>query len=226
MADQEVDNKYLSMRSTHGHKHASANGYLFDGFFRREKRYLASRVKPGLTLDAACGSALMLKESSRHELVGLDFNQLACEQALSNGVNALRGDVYATPFANDTFDAVINCQFLNQQSEANGRLFVFETARILKSGGECHILWRGADTAIHRTAHFLDSTLRRITGKEIFPQFFHEPRQLITYAECVGLKVHDFDMTLPFGPPSIHPDKPLARFIGASYYLKLVKTAG
>ena len=91
-------------------------------------------------------------------------------------------------------------------------------------GGHCHILWRGADTLIHQMANWLDNTLRQFLGKEIFPQYFHEPHLLMEDAVNAGFKVDQHVMTLPFGPSEVRPGSIYAKVLGASYYVKLVKT--
>lgn len=224
MADIDVNQKYETMRELHGTEHASANGYVTDSFFRREQRFLIERLRPGKTLDAACGSALMLENCRHLEVIGLDFNMTACQQAQKNKVSVIRGDVFNLPFANDSFTNVINCQFLNQQPGAVRQAFLSELARVTEPGGHCHILWRGADTLIHRIANWLDNTLRQFQGKEIFPQHFHEPHRLMEDAVNAGFKIDLHVMTLPFGPSTVTPGSISAKVFGASYYIRLVKT--
>ncbi len=224
-ADREVDQKYGSMRARHGIDHASANGYVGQWFFQRERRFLVPRIKPGLVLDVACGSALMLQDCPGLEVVGLDYNQTACEQAKWNKQIICRGNAFNLPFSESTFDAVVNCQFLNQQPDLQRQKFITEVSRVLKPGGHCHIMWRGADTLIHRTVNFGDSFLRKLKSEPIFPQYHHPPSRLLDDAKLAGLKLIEVNMTLPIGPAAIQPGSLAARLLGASYYVDLQKTS-
>lgn len=224
LADKQVDRQYGSMRAKHGLEHASANGYVGEWFFLREQRFLLSRLDPGLTLDAACGSALMLRGAKNITAIGLDFNAIACEQALKNQQVVARGDAFAMPFADETFDSIINCQFLNQQNKNQRQQFIKEAHRVLKHGGHCHIMWRGAETLVHRLVNFASNTLRRLNSEPVFPQFYHAPAELLAEATVLGFKLVERDMTVPIGPVRVTPDTILAKVFGASHYVKLVKT--
>lgn len=223
MANQQIDQKYASMRGRHGTAHASANGYVGHWFFTREQRFLLSKIKPGLTLDIACGSGLMLLDAPDLDVIGIDYNATACIQAHSNSVAITRSDAFNLPFYNDTFHSVVNCQFLNQQTDNDAQRFLSEAARVLSPGGKLHLVWRGADTLIHRTVYGLSSLLRKLVGEPIFPQFDHQPNALIESSKTFNLKVVEQSMTLPFGPKEVSPGSLTAKIAGASRYLCLEK---
>tara|TARA_R110002073_G_scaffold4917_6_gene31030 strand:+ start:1903 stop:2580 length:678 start_codon:yes stop_codon:yes gene_type:complete len=224
VADQRVDEKYTPMRDRHDAQHASANGYVGNWFFQREQRFLLNRIQPGLTLDIACGSGLMLKRAPGLDVIGLDFNADACRQARSNQTAITRGDAFTLPFAEHCFDNVVNCQFLNQQPIGQEQLFITEAARVLKPGGQLHIMWRGATTLIHRSVNQLSRTLNRVKGEPNFPQFVHTPDNLVRVAKSCHLSEVVRTMTLPLGPAEIQPQNPFAAIFGASHYLCLEKT--
>jgi SAM-dependent methyltransferase len=221
MADQQVDKNYGSMRTRHGLNHASANGYVGEWFFRREQRFLTSRLNSGVILDVACGSALMLKGLANAEVIGLDYNLLACEQANANDQTIVRGDGFNMPFAGQTFDAVVNCQFLNQQTPAQRRQFIAELSRVLKPGGHCHIMWRGAETLIHRCVNFASSVIRNLQGEPIFPQYYHPPQLLLEDAINAGFELVEQNMTAPLGSATVTPGGLMAKLLGASHYVNL-----
>lgn len=219
-ADKEVNSKYGSMRARHGTNHASANGYIGQWFFQREQKFLTPRIQPGLVLDVACGSALMLQNCQDLEVIGIDYNQTACEQARLNQQLISRGDAFNLPFAAETFDSVVNCQFLNQQPRELRAKFLTEIARVLKPEGECHIMWRGAETLIHQSVNFAENLIRKIQSEPIFPQYHHPPDILLAEAERNGLYPLEVNMTLPIGPATVTPGSALAKFFGASHYVR------
>ncbi|MFN3235681.1 MAG: class I SAM-dependent methyltransferase [Pseudomonadales bacterium] len=221
MADRQVDKNYGSMRTKHGLDHASANGYVGEWFFRREQRFLTNRLGTGLILDAACGSALMLKDLGNADVIGLDYNLLACKQASANDQTIVRGDGFNMPFANQTFDAVINCQFLNQQTPAQRQQFIAEVSRVLKPGGHCHIMWRGAETLIHQSVNCASNILARLQGEPTFPQYYHPPQLLLQDAINSGFELVEQNMTAPLGGATVAPGSLTAKIIGASHYVNL-----
>ena len=154
MADQHTDGLYAEIRQKFGQSGAGANGYQMRSFFRREQALLYSLLGHAdlPVLDIACGSGLMLASlpSGRGEVIGLDYNQLACIDAKRNGLTVLRGDAFSLPFVNGSIAQVVNCQFLNQQSNENTRQFIEEVARVLKPGGRLVLFWRYADSLFHR----------------------------------------------------------------------------
>ncbi len=226
MADPVVDAKYQSMRKRFGGDNGAGNGYLANWFFLREQAYLTPQIRPGDVLDIACGSGLMLKSlSDEHRVTGIDFNDDACVQAKINQVTIIRGDAFCLPFDNESFDAVVNCQFFNQQPSEQIAQFFSEASRILKPGGEIHILWRGGETLVHRLAHGIFSLKNRLSGVPIFPQFLHTPKQLRDMTESYHLAVREQRMTLPLGPTDINTDSLLAKCLGASYYMQFEKVS-
>lgn len=226
MADIRVDKKYAGIREAHGGKHASANGYVGHWFFLRERQFLAAQIETGFTLDIACGSGLMLNQLPHlPHVVGVDFNESACKQARWNQFSIVRGDAFELPFRPNTFDNVVNCQFFNQQTPLQRRPFFAEVNRVLKPGGKCHILWRGATTLIHRSAHRVFRFVDTLKGAEQFPQYAHSPTELIEMAANFNLRAMDSCTTLPFGPAAVKNHNPLAQIIGASHYLQLEKVS-
>ena len=121
MADQHTDKMYDALRSQWG-KHARANGYQLNSFFLSEQAIVLSALqeKQFPIVDLACGSGLMVLPiaTDQNQIFGLDFNADACSGARTLGLNVVRGDVFHLPFADDSVGQLVNCQFLNQQPNA------------------------------------------------------------------------------------------------------------
>ncbi|MAO91244.1 MAG: hypothetical protein CMM78_09045 [Rhodospirillaceae bacterium] len=245
-ADRDVDGLYQSMRARFGGQNPGANGYRSTGFFRREQLIvfqalsqdimtLPSDLTRAPVIDIACGSGLMLTPwpgASERLVFGVDYNQQACDDARQNGVAILRGDAFNLPFANDSVFQMVNCQFLNQQQESARRPFLVEIHRCLKPGGRFVLLWRHADSLLHKTAHAILSRLDHLRGLPQFPQIRHPLAQIIDQAERVGFDVKRSGVTLPFSlgtqqrPKILKSENPLSDILGASNFLLLEKRRG
>jgi len=224
MADQRTDNLYAGIRQKFGQRGAGANGYQLGAFFRREQALLYSCLRPDEfpLLDIACGSGLMLTPSLGNgaEVIGLDFNQQACADALGNGLAVTRGDAFGLPFAADTIGQVVNCQFLNQQTSGDTRLFVEEVARVLKPGGRLVLFWRHADSLFHRLAGALVQVSERLRGAPRFPQFTHPMAEIEEMITAAGLVTTQRKVSVPFLVPQwLEPASSAASIVGASLIL-------
>ena len=221
MADQRTDNLYAGIRQKFGQREAGANGYQMYSFFRREQRLLYSLLRPTEfpILDIACGSGLMLSPSLEGDglVVGLDFNERACMDALANGLRVFRGDAFRLPLANDSVAQAINCQFLNQQTAENTQLFIKEVARVLKPGGQLVLFWRHADSLFHRVAGALVRTRERLTGEPVFPQFSHPLAETEVMLRKANLSVSERLVSVPFFySQPLRPSQWAAGLVGAS----------
>lgn len=227
-ADTETDSYYHVLRRQFGSRQPQANGYRSQSFFLREQTVVFSALSAmeGPIVDIACGSGLMLlpHEGPNQFVFGIDFNVDACRTAAANGVPVVRGDAYALSLKSGSISQIVNCQFLNQQTEEGAKLFVEEAARVLVPGGTLIILWRHARSYIHRLAHCLLTVLDRMRGHPKFPQHEHPLAAIRTYAIAAGLIVETEAVTLPFlKPPTVRADSVAAHLIGASCLLVLRK---
>lgn len=245
-ADGEVDALYRAMRDRFGGRAAGANGYVSTGFFRREQALVLDLIaahapaapRPATVLDIACGSGLMLGDPVARDrlpaglrVVGVDYNARACRDAAVNGLAILRGDAFRLPVASETMDLAINCQFLNQQARDARAPFLAEAARVLAPGGHLILLWRRADSLLHRGAHALVSARDRLTGRPIFPQVAHPMPAIAAAAEAAGFAVVTRGTTLPVAVPGraapVVPASGLVgRLVGASNLLVLRRKGG
>lgn len=91
--------------------------------------------RPGaLLLDVACGGGLMaghVPAGYRH--VGLDLTASALVHARAHGLEVVRGDVAALPFADGVADVVVAGEILEHVADVEGT--VAELARVLAPGG-------------------------------------------------------------------------------------------
>lgn len=230
-ADRAVDELYAAMRARYGPCDPRANGYRLVRWFLREQELVfdALAPEPGLVLDIACGSALMLKPFANvvHPVVGVEFNAIACEQARANGMRVVRGDAFSLPFAEASVRQAIACQFLNQQAPANARRFVLEAGRVLEPGGRLIILWRNHRAVVHRLGHALLGGLDRLRGRAGFPMVDNTLAAVTGYAREAALEVLERAAVLPLAGRRYDPDRDWrARWLGASLLLVLRKQAG
>jgi ubiquinone/menaquinone biosynthesis C-methylase UbiE len=228
-ADRDVDKLYADMRGRYGVHNARANGYLYEGYFRREQKILFSLLNPeaDVLVDVACGSGLMVEPliSKRRLVVGLDFNADACVAARGNGLHVVRGDAFGLPFADATVDEIVTCQFFNQQQPLAVRQFVVESARVLRPGGRVIMVWRNGTAWVHRLALACFSFVDRLRRLPSFPYENHSFERIGTYADEAGLIVVSQAVSFPpFGWHSSATDEWLAGIIGASNICALEKS--
>ena len=228
-ADSNVDELYEVMRSAHGARKAGANGYRLHSFFRREQRLLLSHLDwdKGPILDIACGSGLMLLPlmAQGRTVIGVDFNETACNDARHNGLAILRGDAFNLPIGDNSIAQAVNCQFLNQQPAEQTQRFIEETARVLMPGGQLLILWRHAESVLHRSAHAVLQALDKITGDQPeFPQYKNTLEEITRYSHEAGLSLVQGAVTLPVLRPYTLPSTSIrAQLFGASLFAILKK---
>jgi ubiquinone/menaquinone biosynthesis C-methylase UbiE len=231
MADIKTDALYKSVRTTYGQKRAKANGYRAQFFFRLEQRTVLEHLHKNQApiVDIACGSGLMLEPLMAHgkgaiNIYGLDYNNDACIAAQSNQLTTIRGDAFKLPFPADTIGQFVNCQFLNQQTPENARLFVGQLAKALQPGGRAIILWRHGNSLLHRVAHSIFLLLDRLKKAPKFPQYIHSMEQVKLYAQEAGLGVLKESITLPVSYPRSVPSRHwFGDVLGASFMLVLSK---
>ena len=101
-------------------------------------------VRPGdRVLDACCGTgdlALAAQRAGAGEVVGLDFSERMLERARrkASGIEWIRGDVLALPFADASFDAATVGFGIRNVDDLEAGLR--ELRRVLKPGGSLAIL--------------------------------------------------------------------------------------
>ena len=228
VADQNVDALYTDLRNKYGEQNSRANGYLWHGYFRREQELLLKLVSANarIIVDVACGSGLMLEPllNSEKTIIGIDFNSDACQAATKNGLATVRGDAFRLPFAENSIDEIVTCQFFNQQSTQAVEKFIQETQRVLRPGGRVIMIWRNGEAYVHSIAQFMLTTLNRIRKRANFPYENHSFKHIQNYARDSSLIVEVAAVSFPpLRWMSYSYDSVLAKFIGASSVCVLAK---
>lgn len=226
--DKDTDGLYVGMRTRFEASSARANGYRSEGYFRAEQAVVLELLPPTArtVVDLCCGSGLMLlplKTGSR-TVFGIDFNARACEGARANGFTVARGDAMQLPLADGSVDALVNCQFFNQQDRERVLRCLAEIARVLRPGGQAVLVWRNGSAWIHIVAHAVLSVLDRLRGHEVFPQHVHRLEEVARAAQELGLETAHREVTNPLlGWRSKQLASWPARVMGASCVLVLTK---
>ncbi len=191
-ADEATDISYRELRARHLENDARANGYRFHKYFLKEQSIILELIGPdtGTVFDIGCGSGLLLAPLAveRTNIFGLDFNEVACRDALQNGLKIIRGDGFALPVGDGTIRTVVATQFINQQTPEATRRFLYEAARILKTNGRIILVWRNGRAWIHRAAHALYSIGDRLRGRPEFPYINHPIGDVCDWANEAGLR--------------------------------------
>ncbi|HEU0291778.1 MAG TPA: class I SAM-dependent methyltransferase [Anaerolineales bacterium] len=134
----------------------------------RLTRYLSRRPKPLSILDLGCGNGWLsdLMHRSGHCVIGMDQNRYELKQAArvfsqKAGLAFLEADIFAAPFAAQTFDVILLASVLQYFRDLNTLLLVL--FGYLKGQGEIHIidspLYSDAkrDQAAHRSFQYYSS---------------------------------------------------------------------
>ncbi len=191
-ADEATDLNYRDLRARHREDDARANGYRFHRYFLKEQRYVLGLIGPqtGAVLDIGCGSGLLLAPLATEgaDIFGLDFNEVACRDALRHGLKTVRGDAFALPIGDGTIRTIIATQFINQQTPEATQRFLREAARILQTNGRIILVWRNGKAWIHRAAHAVYSVGDRLLGRPKFPYENHHAGKVCGWAEEAGLR--------------------------------------
>ncbi|MCG8450643.1 MAG: class I SAM-dependent methyltransferase [Pirellulales bacterium] len=217
------------MREKHGALDSGANGYRLQSYFLREQEILLAEVGAADTVvDLACGSGLMIQPlvlaGNGRRVLGVDYNEIACNDARANQLNVIRGDVFKLPFAADSVDRIINSQFLNQQTPENSRHFIREVHRVLKPGGRLIMIWRNDRAVIHKLAVLVYSVIDKLTGRPAFPYYDNYIEDLAGAARSLGFTEIKKFLTFPLLRWQFHDlESPAARVFGASCFLVLEK---
>lgn len=125
------------------------------------KGYLTehSHLEPGQkVLDLGCGtgtlSIQLKKYSPKIDLIGLDADprvlQIAKEKgaAVNGDIQWIEGFAHHLDFLDNTFDRVISCLMVHHLTLPNKRKAFEEVFRVLKPGGEFHLLDFGKPTSL------------------------------------------------------------------------------
>ncbi|MFM7269101.1 MAG: class I SAM-dependent methyltransferase [Cyanobium sp.] len=113
--------------------------WYFHALNRRMLHPLAElQGRPARILDAGCGTGGLIKALQQRDqgwtITGLDYSSVACDFARQRtSVPIVQGSIEALPFADRSFDAVLNADVISQIDHAANA--VNEFARVLSPGG-------------------------------------------------------------------------------------------
>jgi len=111
------------------YKLPAARAY-YDWFF---KKFFSFYRPQGLILDNGCGNGIVGEYLPGEKMIGLDISEEMIKYARIRLAEAHVGDSQAMPFADGTFDTVVNLSLLHHVADPERA--VREIARVLKPGG-------------------------------------------------------------------------------------------
>ncbi len=150
----------------------------------------------GLTLDAGCGSSVIIQ--SLNNAVALDYNFAKTRYLHRLQIPAVRGSAFALPFEDETFDCVISSQVI--EHIAREQVLFDEMWRVLRPGGMLIIgtpdyatwQWRTIEPIYgmlmpwaYRDEHISHYTRQDLSGLLERMGFIHEETAYIAHAELI-----------------------------------------
>ena len=146
----------------------------------RLTRYLSRQPKPLSILDLGCGNGWLsnLLHQSGHCVIGMDQNHHELKQAArvfsqKAGLSFLEADVFAAPFAAESFDVILLASVIQYFRDLTALLSTL--LRYLKPQGEIHImdspLYSNADR--DRAAHRSHQYYAALGFPQMAEHYFH-----------------------------------------------------
>lgn len=141
-------------------------------------------VREAVILDAPCGTGRLTATLAERacSLVGLDASPRMLSAAPADRVRLAQGDVFALPFADDSFDAVVSCRLLHHLADpADLRAAVAELVRVSR-GVVVASFWDRASLADVR---------RRLRPRRRGRRVAHSKATLAAAFDAAGARVVD-----------------------------------
>jgi len=93
------------------------------------RKFLDQIDRTQRVLDAGCGEGILVNEYHQrgYNIIGMDLNY--------SSKLVFKGNILSSPYADETFDVIINLDVLEHMSFSDQEIAVREFARILKPGG-------------------------------------------------------------------------------------------
>lgn len=230
-ADEGANKVYDRYARRFDEEDPRASGYRSAAWFRAERDLILGTVARcadagGPLLDLACGAGLVSRplRAEGWEVIGLDFNHVACMKALSSGMPIVRGDAFRMPFAGATFRTIMNVEFLQQYDRTHVARMLAECARVLLPGGRVVLVWRNGRSFPHRLAGGSFRLVDRLRGSGRLQLVDHPVHDVLTLGADVGLRA---DVVEAISPPLGRSIRLTSRvrtmLVGTSYLAVLVK---
>ena len=228
--DTRADEGYDRLQAEFGAGDPRAAGYLSAYSFFRERALVleALGAVQGTVVDLGCGGGLGTLPLVRagRRVIGIDFNAAACRQANRVGIEAVRGDAFSLPLADNVAETVVNVEFAQQYDSAAVECLLREAARVLRPAGRLVIVWPNRRALVHRFVSTALRILNRLRGRAWFPTALthHQPLAMQTAGARAGLATERmFAIFPPLGLRFCRTNGPLVKLIGSSFIAVLRK---
>jgi len=172
------------------------------------------RTKSGRALDLGCGTGNYTLELKRRgfDVIGLDASDGMLRIARSKGLNCIKGDAYALPFPDESFDLVLSVtmfEFIHEPEKV-----VREIHRVLRPDGEVLI-----GTMNGRSTWFLFKRIKSLFVETAYRYArFYTPRELENLLTETGFENVESAGVIFF--PSFWPFVGLAEKVDGKCYKK------
>jgi len=203
-ADDRADHVYDRYAGEFAADDPRASGYRSVRWFKNERLLILEELRrhvpnEGTVLDLACGAGLVTQplRGDGWDVLGLDYNEVACQNARRSGLEVVRGDAFALPFPDESFDAVLTVEMLQQYPTREVTRLVAECHRVLRDGGFAILVWRNGRSLVHRLASLWLRPFDRSRGIGDLGLQNHPPDSIRRIAEELRLEVVRLDAMLP-----------------------------
>ena len=223
-----LDRFYTKLAQIYLKDDARQSGYQSTWWFRRVVNVIKTELKihkiySETIVDLGCGSGLFLKHvfPKHKNLIGVDFNELACERALQRGINAIRADIFNLPFKEQSLTNICCINVLQQFSFDDISHFIKSSASILRQDGIFILVWRNDECVLHKLARLVYSL--SFKKNKSFSWYGHSLHDIVTLLSVNRIGILSACAISAVLGTRLRSSSPISRLLGAEFFVVAVK---